>query len=110
MKIDEMASELLRQKLVIDVNVRRNIERAQLVNGSLVYTNVFLLTAKTRAILFDPIDKLLNEMYPSNMPEVYAMPIMQMDWKQAETLTKDVKSIAPESRLKRVLKRVGRKR
>ena len=105
-KIEEIASELLSQKLVIDVNLRRNIERAQMVNGKLVYTNVFLLTAKTRAVLFNAIDDLLNEMYPNHLPEVYALPIMQMDWKQAQSLTSDVKSIKPKGRIHRVIDRI----
>jgi uncharacterized protein involved in tolerance to divalent cations len=105
-KIEQIAEVLLRERLAIDVNIKRNTERAEIVNDGLVTSQVHLLTAKTRAVLFDNIDKLLNEMYPNHLPEVYALPIMQMDWKQAESLTKDVKSVAKPSRLRRVLDKV----
>lgn len=106
-KIEEIAEMLLREKLVIDVNIKRHFDRAELVNDRLMFTPVYLLTAKTRAVLFDAIDGLLNEMYPNHTPEVYAVPIMQMDWKQAESLTKDVQRVSKRARLKKFLGRVG---
>ena len=107
-KMEEIAKLLLEEKLVIDVNIKRNLERAELVNGDLVFTKVYLLTAKTKAVLFDSIDKMLNELYAGHMPEVYAMPIMEMDWKQAQKLTTDIKQVKT-NRLKRVLNRVRKR-
>lgn len=109
-KIEQIAELLLRENLVIDVNIRSNVERAELVNDVLSTTPIFLMTGKTKAVLFDTIDQLLNEFYPNNLPEVYALPIMQMDWKQAENLTKDVQSVSRTKRMQLALKRVGRKR
>lgn len=105
-KIDEIAELLLREKLVIDVNIKRHFDSAELVNDRLIFTPVYLLTAKTRATLFDAVDQMLNEFYPNHMPELYAIPIMQMDWKQADNLTKDVKSVSRRSRLKKLLNRI----
>lgn len=109
-KIEQIAETLLKEKLVIDVNIQRGTQRAELVNGKLMMSPIYLLTAKTRAVLFDAIDELLNQLYPQHMPEVYALPIMQMDWKQAETLTKDVRSVSKTNRLKRAFQRVSRKK
>ena len=111
LKIEEIAEMLISNRFVIDVNVQRNIERAELVNDKLVYGTVCVLSAKTRAVLFDAIDKRLQEMYPDNMPETYALPIMQMDWRQADILTKDVQEVKTvNNRLKRVINKVrGRK-
>ena len=111
LKIEEIAEMLLSHRFVIDVNVHRNVERAELVNDKLVYGTICTLSAKTRAVLFDAIDQKLREMYPDNMPETYALPIMQMDWKQANILTKDVQEVkAVNNRLKRVINKVrGRK-
>lgn len=89
-KIEEIAKLLLTEKLVIDVNIQRQIERVNVVNGKLSVTQIALLTAKTRAVLFDSIDKLLNNQYPNQMPEVYALPIMEMDWEQAKVLQTEV--------------------
>lgn len=109
-KIEQIAELLMRENLVIDVNIRRNVERAELVGDALSTTPIFLMTGKTKAVLFDTIDQLLNELYPNNLPEVYALPIMQMDWKQAENLTKDVQSVSRTKRMQLALKRVSRKR
>lgn len=109
-KIEQIAELLMRENLVIDVNIRRNVERAELVGDALSTTPIFLMTGKTKAVLFDTIDQLLNELYPNNLPEVYALPIMQMDWKQAENLTKDVQSVSRTQRMQLALKRVSRKR
>lgn len=85
-KVEQVAELLLRKRLVIDVNVKRHAERAEMVNDELVTTPVYLLTAKTKATLFNQIDSILQEKYPDNMPEVYALPIVEMDWSQARTL------------------------
>lgn len=109
-KIEQIAELLLREHLVIDVNIRRNVERAELVNDTLSTTPIFLMTGKTKAVLFDTIDDLLNKLYPNNLPEVYALPIMQMDWNQSSSLTKEIKSVSRTKRMQQALKRVGRKR
>lgn len=109
MKIETIAKVLLSQNLVIDLNIKRNVERVELVNNELVSSKICLLTAKTRATLFDKIDGLLNDMFPKNLPEVYALPIMQMDWKQAENLAKDVQTIPKKSRFTSALNRIKRR-
>lgn len=108
-KIEEIAKLLLSENLVIDVNIKRHVERAELVNGELVFTRIVLLTAKTKSILFDLIDKRLNQKYPSHMPEVYAMPIMQMDWKQANQLKNEVTSKPSFGKLRQALNKMRRK-
>ena len=105
-KIEEIAKLLLSEKLAIDVNIKRHVERAELVNGELTCTRITLLTAKTKSLLFDSIDKRLNEEYPYHMPEIYAMPIMQMDWKQANELKKDVVSKPSFGKLRMALKKM----
>lgn len=105
----QIAEVLLSENLVIDVNIKRHVERAEYVNDKMVLTPIFLLTAKTKAVLFEAIDVLLNEMYPKNLPEVYALPIMQMDWKQAKSLTSDVRSVSKSNRIKQAIKRVTRR-
>lgn len=105
-KIEEIAEVLLREKLVIDVNIKRGLERAELVNDEVIFTSIYLLTAKTRSVLFDAIDALLNDMYPNHMPEVYALPILQMDWKQVRSLSGDVRSVSRTARLRKLISRI----
>ncbi len=105
-KIEQIAKLLLSEKLVLDVNIKRHVERAELVNEELQCTRIVLLTATTKAILFDFIDKRLNQEYPNDMPEVYAMPIMQMDWKQANQLKKEVSSKPSFGKLRQALNKM----
>ncbi|MFM1874948.1 MAG: hypothetical protein RL266_685 [Bacteroidota bacterium] len=105
-KIERIAHLLLEEKLVIDVNIKRHIERAELVNGELKWSKIYLLTAKTKATLFDTIDKRLNKEFPNNLPEIYALPIVEMDWKQAENLTKSVAIKPTVGRIRSVIQKM----
>ncbi len=92
-KAEEIAYLLLRKKLAIDLNIKRNIERLQLQQKKLISTKVTLLTCKTKALLFPVIDEELRKLYTDAMPEVYAMPIVYMDWEQSQSLISSVKSV-----------------
>lgn len=85
-KIERIAEILLKEKLAIDVNIQRELERVELVSGKLSASKVYRLTAKTKALLFKNIDKRLNEEFRDNLPEVHALPIVEMDWNQARQL------------------------
>ena len=89
-KIEQIAELLLRNRLAMDINIKRHIDRAELVNGILSTGRIYLITAKTRALLFKQVDKLLNAEFPDNLPEVYALPIVEMDWEQAKSLKSDL--------------------
>ena len=52
-----------------------------------------LVIAKTKALLFPVIDKYLRATYPDDMPELYSMPIVNMDWQQSEQLIETLVSI-----------------
>ncbi len=92
-KIEHIAHLLLQEKLVIDINIKRHVDRVTLVNNQLCFTRVYLLTAKTKGLLFGAIDQLLKEKYSDNMPEVYSLPIVHMDWEQAQQLSEVVKPV-----------------
>lgn len=85
-KIERIAEILLTEKLAIDVNIQRELERVNLVSGKLSSSKVVRLTAKTKALLFKKIEQRLNEEFPDNLPEVHALPIVEMDWDQARKL------------------------
>ena len=85
-KIESIAEILLREKLAIDLNIKRNLERLEYKDGAVVSTRVILLTGKTRGLLFNKIDKRLLEEFGENMPELYTLPIVHMDWGQARDL------------------------
>lgn len=90
-QIEATAKLLLQQRLVLDVNLKRHIDRIELVDDVLVTLRVYLLTAKTKASLFPAIDKLLLDNFAADMPEVYSLPIVHMDWEQAQQLSTEVR-------------------
>ena len=90
-KIEAIAELLLKEKLAMDLNIKRNIERLELVGEKVISSYITLITCKTKGLLFPYIDKRLNELYKDNLPEIYSLPIVHMDWEQAEKLTNEVK-------------------
>ena len=91
--IHEIAQLLLREELVLDVNIKEGVKRAELRNGKYLTTTVHLMTAKTKGLLFPAIDKLLVEKYGDKMPELYSLPIVNMDWDQVHQLTDQLRQI-----------------
>ena len=45
-----------------------------------------LVMAQTKGLLFDTIDKRLRGLYKDRMPILYSVPIINMDWEQADLL------------------------
>lgn len=83
---------LLAENLAMDVNFKEHVQRLNLVNGELQFSNYFMITAKTRGFLFPKIDDRLKEEFGDLLPELYSFPIVHMDWDQANDLHKEIKS------------------
>lgn len=92
-QILQIAELLIKERYAIDLNPLPNHKRLSLENGKVVSYDLFLLTGKTKGLLFTNIDKLLNEKYPTGLPEIYSLPIMHMDWEQSKQLTEDIKAV-----------------
>jgi len=92
-QILEIAELLIKEHYAIDLNILPNHKRLSLENGKIVTNELFLLTGKTKGLLFTSIDKLLNEKYPNDLPEIYSLPIVHMDWEQSKQLTEEIKSV-----------------
>lgn len=88
--IEDIAVYLLREHLAIDVDINSSTDRVSLQNGVLERRPTYVLSAKTKALLFPSIDKLLIEKYPEGSPEVYSVPIIHMDWDQTLILRKEI--------------------
>ncbi|MEK6153244.1 divalent cation tolerance protein CutA [Flavobacteriaceae bacterium 3-367] len=54
--------------------------------GKINETQQVLITAKTKSLLFQPINHRLRETYGDQMPVLYALPIVYMDPEQADQL------------------------
>lgn len=92
-KLKLIATILLAEKLAIDVLLIPNVEKIQLKDGHLVSEKLHLLTAKTKALLFPDIDKKLRGEFGNEMPDIFSLPIVHMDWDKRDELAKDVLSI-----------------
>jgi uncharacterized protein involved in tolerance to divalent cations len=93
-QLRDIAGLLLKEHLVMDVDMRTDIDRMTLSpHGELRSHKTCLLTAKTKGLLFNDIDKLIRAHYPDTLPEVYSLPIVYMDWDQADLLTREVKQV-----------------
>ncbi|MDE0771506.1 MAG: divalent cation tolerance protein CutA [Salibacteraceae bacterium] len=92
-QILEIAELLIKERYVIDLNILPNHKRLSLENEKIISSDLFLLTGKTKGLLFTTIDELLNEKYPTDLPEIYSLPIVHMDWEQLKQLTEDIKVV-----------------
>ncbi|NND05827.1 MAG: divalent cation tolerance protein CutA [Saprospiraceae bacterium] len=92
-KLELIAQILLKEELAIDVLLVRSVEKIQLEQGKLIRENIHLLTAKTKAMLFPDIDKKLRKEFGDEMPDIFSLPIVQMDWDKRDQLAKDVRNV-----------------
>ena len=85
---EEIADLLIEQKLILSAMIIDRIKvREKSVDGGAMETSVeYLLMGKTKALLFSTIDERLRLRYPKNLPTIYAVPIVGMDWEQADEL------------------------
>lgn len=84
---NEITTLLFEEKLVLNEYILREvIGRHPNDNGKLTNINEVLIVATTKALLFNPINKLLRLNYQDNMPILYAVPIVYMDESQTEDI------------------------
>ncbi|MDH7448334.1 hypothetical protein [Aquimarina sp. 2201CG14-23] len=89
-KAIEIADFLNKEKLILNSMILENvIIRKRLENGTAQSTNQTLIMGKTKALLFNTIDKKLREKFVDAMPILYSIPIINMDWEQADELIKE---------------------
>ena len=89
-KLMDIGKILLESNLVQDVNIIDVVKRLNLINGKITTSSIYMLTSKTKALLFPDIDAKLKSVYKSNMPELYSLPIVHMDYDQIKNLTKNI--------------------
>ena len=83
----EIVNFLIEECLMLEVRILNNIE-IEHHNSKVVKSDSYLILGKTKALLFETIDRLLREKYNKNPPSIYSVPIVNMDWEEA-TILKD---------------------
>jgi hypothetical protein len=78
---------LIEEKLMLDaVILDKVLVRKKSDDGVFTTTNQTMIIGRTKALLFNYIDQKIRERYPDNMPVLYSLAIVNMDWEQSNLL------------------------
>ncbi len=91
--VEQIAELLLKERLVINVNIKRNIERLGLVDDKRFSERTTLMTSKTKGLLFPNIDELIRDKFPEDSLEIYSLPIIHMNWEDSKQLREKVQEV-----------------
>lgn len=84
---DEIADLLVKENLALSaVTIQSVSVREKRKNGEVGESDHTLLIARTRGLLFNTIQTRLRDIYPTSMPVIYSIPIVNMDWHEADGL------------------------
>ena len=78
------AEILIDNAFAVDININSGERRIELVNSKISSTQIFVLTAKTKALLFSKIEKELKIIFHQDIPEIFSLPITTIESSQAE--------------------------
>lgn len=89
-----IARILVERRLAACVHVAGPISSFYWWQGKLENANEWTCTAKTRADLYEAVERAIREVHPYEEPEILAVPILTgsrsyLDWIVAETTTQD---------------------
>ncbi len=87
---DEISDFLLKKNFVIDTFLVKGTVETRAKNA-LQSESAILVTGRTRALLFDKIDKAIHSHFTADPPILYSVPIVNMDWDHASELEKKLK-------------------
>ncbi len=91
---DEIVDFLVKKKLILNAMIHEKIRvRQKNEMGIIESVTRNLIVGKTKALLFNTIDELLRETYGKQMPVLYSIPIVHMDWEQAEVLMQETENV-----------------
>jgi len=92
-QLEKVAELLLKDRLAIDVNIQSDVERCDYKHGVLEKRRHHVLRARTKALLFPIIDRRLREAFGNDLPELFSVPIIHMDWDQTLQLRQDIEDV-----------------
>ena len=89
----EIVDFLIDQKLMLDALVSDKMHFKQLNHGKKESLNQILIMGTTKALLFNKINQEIRGKYPTNMPLIYATPIIYMDSEQTQHLQEETEKV-----------------
>ncbi len=92
-QLEAVAELILKDRLAIDVNIQSDVERFTYKDGGIEKRTHHVLRARTKALLFPLIDRRLREAFGNDLPELFSVPIIHMDWDQTLQLRQDIEDV-----------------
>lgn len=89
----EIVGILIDKKLITGVTVMETVSSYKNDSGVIEEIPTNLIIGRTKAMLFNTIEKLLEDKYGDHMPVIYGMPIVNMDFKHAEKLKEEIRQV-----------------
>ena len=88
---EKIAKKLVEKNLAACVSIAPKISSIYRWQGKIETAQEWLLIVKTRAQLYDRVEKEIKEIHPYELPEIIALPIIEgskdyLDWISSETL------------------------
>lgn len=83
---EEISDYLMDEKLIISSTIYPEVLKKQLVNGEKKTSKHTIIHCRTKALLFNEIEERIKGKYPGNIPIMYSVPIVNMNWEQAKQL------------------------
>lgn len=86
-----IAKTLVKEKLAACVNISSPIESIYSWKSKICHEKEFLLTIKSKALLFKKLEKRIKELHSYEVPEIIALPILKgsedyLNWIAKQTL------------------------
>lgn len=84
---DEIADLLVKENLVLSTVTFQSVSvREKQEDGQVGQSEQTMLIGRTRGLLFNTVESRIREVFGTRMPVIYSVPIVNMDWKDADNL------------------------
>lgn len=84
---DEIADLLIKENLVLSTVTFQSISvRDKHDDGQVGQSEQTMLMGRSRGVLVNEVESRLREVYGAHMPVIYSVPIVNMNWKDADNL------------------------
>ncbi|MDZ4843987.1 MAG: hypothetical protein SH857_00410 [Chitinophagales bacterium] len=88
-----IAEFLVEENLVLNAKLLEKVQQYSKPETDVILENRFMLIALTKGLLFPEIEKRLEIEFAKSEIELHAVPIVYMDWQQAERLVTNIEKV-----------------
>jgi hypothetical protein len=87
-QLKEISRLLIDSNLILKSHIISNVITVDSENT----TNQYLCTCNTKALFYKKIEEIIKLKYQNDAPELYSLPIVNMDWNQSRLIEEKVKN------------------